>query len=303
MSRIATIRQFQVFEAVARNLNFTKAAKELHLSQPAVSIQVKQLEGAMGLPLTETIGKKLHLTAAGKEVFACSLSIQETLARTIENIDGLKGLQKGKIKIVVATTASYFAIDLLSEFASVYPDVDISLDVTNRKALLYQLANNLCDMVVMGEPPHDIATESISIMRNPLVVVASPKHVLADNQRIIRLAELANVPFLIREVGSGTRAAVERFFHHHGVPFNICMEMTSNETIKRAAMANMGLGIASKHTLDLELQTRSLVMLNVEQFPIMRNWYVVTAQGKKLSPIAARLKDFIVDKATRFAAQ
>jgi len=302
MSQLATFRQFQVFEAVARHRNFTKAAKELHLSQPAVSIQVKQLESAMGLPLTETIGKKMHLTEAGKVVFACSQSIQQTLDNTLEMIHGMQGLQKGKINIAVATTASYFAIDLLSQFAAIYPEVEISLDVSNRKALVEQLEQNVCDMVVMGEPPSDIPTDSRAIMDNPLVLVASPKHPLAKHEKRIQLAELANLPFLVREVGSGTRAAVERFFAQHGLPLNICMEMTSNETIKRAAMANMGLGIASKHTLDLELQTQSLVMLDVEQFPIMRNWYVVVSHGKKLSPIAMRLKDFIVDKATHYAS-
>jgi LysR family transcriptional regulator, low CO2-responsive transcriptional regulator len=296
----ATIRQFQVFAAVARNLNFTKAAKELHLSQPAVSLQVKQLESSMGLPLTEMVGKKLFLTEAGKHVFACSQSIHETISLTIESLDSLRGLHKGKINISVATTASYFAIHLLSEFSSLYPAVDIKLDITNRESLLHKLENNLCDMVVMGEPPNKMATDSTAILKNPLVIVASPECSLAQNNKMIQLSELSALPFLVREKGSGTRAAIERFFAQQGLAFNFTMEMTSNEAIKRAAMANMGIGIASKHTLDLELQTGSLVMLNVEQFPIMRNWYMVHTQGKRLSPIAASLKKFIIDKAADF---
>ena len=291
-----TIRQLQIFATVARMGNFTKAAEALFLSQPAVSIQVKQLEHSIGLPLYEMVGKNLALTAAGEEVYRCSQQLQQTLEEMVATINALKGLTGGELKIAVATTASYFAIEMLAEFSRLYPEVTIALDVTNRKALISQLQYNQCDLVLMGEPPVDMPLVSVAIMVNPLVVVASPAHPFAG-QAHIPLAALGQQAFVVRERGSGTRAAIERFFQQQQIPFNTRMAMTSNEAIKHAVMANVGIGIASLHTLDLELETGKLVLLPVELFPIHRHWYIVHSDGKRLSPAAERFKRFVLETA------
>lgn len=294
-----TLRQLEVFEAVARFESYTRAAEKLHLSQPAVSMQIKQLEESVGLPLFEQIGKKIHLTHAGREFYVYSQGISHLLDEAESVIEELKGVQSGRLAISVATTASHFATRLLAAFAQRYEGVTISLDITNRESLRRQLENNEPDLVIMGQPPDGVDVESEIFMENPLVMIAPSNHDMA-NKKNISLKRFADEHFVVRETGSGTRSAIQRFFEEHGVPFHTGIEMSSNEAIKQAVEAGLGLGIVSIHTLELELETKRLVLLDVEDFPIMRHWHIVQRSGKRLSPVAQAFKQFVLDEAEHF---
>lgn len=291
-----TIRQLQVFEATARLLSFRKAADELHLSQPAVSMQIKQLEENVGLPLFEKLGKQIYMTEAGREIYHYSRSIGQLLTEADEVIDGLKGAHQGRLTISVASTANYFVPALLGTFHERFPGVTVSLDVTNRETLLRQLEENLVDLVVMGQPPEGANLEAGTFMENPLVIVAPPDHPLAK-QKNIPFTRLEDEVFLTRERGSGTRGAIERFFEQHGVQLNTGMEIASNEAIKQSVQAGLGLGLLSRDTLDMELALGKLVILDVEDFPIVRYWYVMHRKGKRLSTVAQAFKQFLLEEA------
>ncbi len=296
-----TFRQIEVFTAVARHENYTRAAQELHLSQPAVSMQIRQLEQGIGLPLFEQIGKKIHLTEAGRHMYAVGRQIADVLGEAEEVFEAFKGVERGTLAISVATTASHFATRLLAEYSKQHTGITISLDITNREALRSQLENNEPDLVIMGQPPEGVEVEADAFMENPLVVIAAPNHPLAQ-RRSIPLSEFEQANFVVRETGSGTRSAAERFFEQQGVAFHTAIEMTSNEAIKQAVQAGLGLGIVSSHTLELELQTGRLTILDVEDFPIRRHWYMIQRKGKRLSPAAIAFKQFVLDEAKRFEA-
>ena len=289
-----TLRQLTLFESVARHLSFTRAAEELHLSQPAVSMQVRQLEDAAGLPLFEKLGKRIHLTEAGREMFHYSQVINQQLREADEVMEALKGVKRGRLRISVATTANYFATRLLASFAREYEGTSFALEVTNRQTLLRRLADNETDLVIMGKPPEGQDLEAEAFMENPLVVIAPPDHPLARKRKPIPLSRIQDETFVVREMESGTRIAMERFFAARGVVLRAGMEMTSNEAIKQAVEAGLGLGIVSVHTLELELEARRLAVLNVEDFPIMRHWYLVHREGKRLSPVAGVFRDYLL---------
>lgn len=291
-----TFRQLKVFEAVARQLSFSRAAEELHLTQPAVSMQIKQLEESVGLPLFEQIGKKIFLTDAGNEVYRCSRNIAEQLSDAEAVLGEMKGLKRGKLNISVVSTANYFAPQLLASFCQRHENVTLSLKVVNREILLNQLANNEMDLAVMGLPPEGLDIVAEPFLANPLVVIAPPSHPLAGEQSI-PLTRLEQETFIVREQGSGTRSAMERFFAQHGLTLSTGMEMSTDEAIKQAVQAGMGLGVVSMLTLALELETRRLTVLDVESFPIRRNWFVVHRKGKRLSAVAQAFKDFLLKEA------
>jgi len=290
-----TFRQLKVFESVARHLSYTKAAKELHLTQPAVSMQIKQLEEHTGLPLLEQIGKKIHLTEAGSEMYHYARSIAHELRKAASIMERLKGIESGRLEITVATTANAFATRMLAKFKQQHEGVTISLDVTNRERLLQQLADNEKDIAIMGRPPLDADLVIESFADNPLVVVAAPDHPLAKEE-FIPLYMLQDETFVVREQGSGTRTAMQRFFDEHKLNVTSSMEMNENEAIKQAVQAGMGLGIVSIHTLELELETNRLVILEVEDFPIMRHWYLVHRKEKRLPPVTQAFKDFVLNE-------
>ncbi len=291
-----TLRQLRVFESVARHRSFTRAAEELHLTQPAVSMQIKQLEDNLGAVLFEQVGKRIFLTEAGREMYAYSRAVDQQLAEAEHVLEDLKGMRRGQLVIAVASTANYFAPRLLAAFNRRYEAVTVSLDVTNREGLLHHLEQNDVDMVIMGLPPEGMDLEAEAFMENPLVVIAPPDHRLAG-ERDIPMEELQKETFIIREPGSGTRIAVERFFKEQGAELSTGMEMSSNEAIKQAVQAGLGLGIVSLHTLELELEMERLVVLDARPFPILRHWYVVHRKGKRLSPVAQAFKDFVREEA------
>ena len=294
-----TLRQLEVFGAVAHFKSYTRAAESLHLSQPGVSMQIKQLEENIGLPLFEQVGKKIHLTTAGHEIYGYSQRIGHLLDEADSVVEELKGVQSGRLSISVATTASHFATRLLAAFSERYDGVTISLDITNRASLREQLEANRPDLVIMGQPPDGVDVESETFMENPLVMIAPPNHPLAKEKNIL-LKRFEDEHFVVREAGSGTRSAIQRFFDEHSVSFHTGIEMTSNEAIKQAVEAGLGLGIVSIHTLELELETKRLVILDVEDFPVMRHWHIVQRSGKRLSPVAQTFKQFVLEEAEQF---
>ena len=296
-----TFRQLTLFESVARNISFTRAAEELHLSQPAVSMQIRQLEDSVGLALFEKSGKRISLTEAGREVFHYSQSINRELSEMEEVLESLKGLSRGRLNIAVASTVNYFAPRLLAEFHKEYPGIKLELDVTNREKLIKMLIENSVDMVLMGQPPENVEVEYEGFMKNPLVVVAPPEHPLCSAKEI-PVTRLSDEVFVMREPGSGTRQAMERFFAKRKLKIRQGMQMTRNEAIKQAVRAGLGLGVVSIHTIELELKTERLVILDVEGFPIRRKWFLVYRKGKRLSPPGQAFRNFVLTESNNVAA-
>ena len=296
-----TLRQLQVFEAVARHASFTRAAEALYLTQPAVSMQVRQLEQQVGLPLFEHVGRRVHLTEAGREVLRLARSVLQQLAETEATLEAMKGVRRGRLTVAVASTANYFAPRLLGGFTARHEGITVSLDVTNREGLLRHLHDNDVDMVIMGRPPEELDLEVEPFMENPLVVIAPPGHPLVETQPV-PLARLQEETFVVREPGSGTRIAMERHFEEHGVRLTTGMEMSSNEAIKQAVEAGLGLGIVSLHTLGMELELGRLAVLEAESFPILRHWHLVYRRGKRLSPVAEAFAEFVRREGARMSA-
>lgn len=293
-----TLRQLEAFIAVARHLSFTRAAEELNLSQPAVSMQIKQLETQLEQPLFEHMGKKLFLTEAGHEVRQYARQVLQQIDNMEAGLASLKGLERGTLSLSVATTAHYFAPKLLSIFYERYPGVNVKLDVTNRETLVSQLENNTVDMVIMGRPPEDVDVEAGTFMENPLVLIAPADHPFG-RERSIQLKRLENEVFLVRENGSGTRKAMEKFFAQHGIHMTTGMEVSSDEAIKQSVQAGLGLGIMSRDAIQNEISLGHLIMPDVLHFPIMRQWYVMHRKGKRLSPIAQAFKTFLLEEAAQ----
>ena len=293
-----TFRQLQIFEAVAQQLSYTRASEALHLTQPAVSMQIKQLEQSVGLPLFEQLGKKIFLTEAGHEFSRYARAITTQLNELEQVVNEMKGLQRGRLTIAVASTANYFVPRLLATFCQQHGEVTVSLDVTNREQLLKGLVENSTDLVIMGQPPVEMDLVAERFMDNPLVVIAPPDHTLVEHQQI-PLKRLLEETFLVREQGSGTRSAVERFVAANQLALSTAMEMSSNEAIKQGVEAGLGLGIVSLHTLGMELALQRLVLLDVVDFPIMRYWYIVYRSGKRLSLVAQAFQSFVKEESAQ----
>ena len=291
--RHATMRQLQVFECAVRHVSFSRAAEELHLTQPAVSMQIREIEASAGVPLFERINGKLFVTEAGQELTVHAREILRALDSADEALDALKGLRGGRIEIAVTSTAQYLVPQLLVEFRRRFPAVEMRLSARNRKAVIEQLIGNEVALAIMGRPPEAAATEGTPFAPHPFVIVAAPDHRLASRRRI-PVAALADETLLVREPGSGTRTAMESYFGEHGVEISDGMELASNETIKQAVMAGMGISFISRHTVGLELRTGRLALLRVQGLPVMRQWYVVHLASKRLSPAAAAFKAFVL---------
>ena len=287
-----TLRQLMVFEAVARHKSFTQAAREMFLTQPAVSIQVKLLEESLGLPLFEQIGKKLFLTQAGEETYQTTLDILSRLKTLEANMADLQGGVRGQLNLSVVTAANYFAPLLLGAFLRLHPGVNVKLQVTNREHVLERLTHNQDDLVIMGQVPEHLPVEAAPFLDNLLVMVAPPAHPLVG-QTSISLQRLAQEKFLVREPGSGTRIAMEDLFAQQGLAIPVAMELGSAEAIKYGVMAGLGLTLMSTHNLMLELAGEHLVALDVEGLPLRRHWYAVLMRGKRRTRITQTFLDFI----------
>ena len=290
-----SIRQLQVFESVARHLNHSRAAAELYLSQPAVSMQIKQAEGAVGLPLFEQTGKKLHLTAAGEELLRYARAMLQLMSEMESAFDEMKGLERGRLTIAAVSTANYFMPQLLAKFVQAHPRIQVSLSVANRDAVVKQVADNVADLAIMGQPPQGADMRAEAFLENPLVVIAAPTHPLARAKKI-QAKQLAKETFLLRELGSGTRGVVERYFASHKLALPAHMEMDTNEAIKQSVQAGMGLGIISRHGIELELETKRLAILDVAGFPIVRHWYIVRRKDKRPSVAAHEFEGYLLSE-------
>jgi len=291
-----TLRQFKILEAIVEKRNYTEAAKSLFMTQPAVSMQVKQMEEQISLPLFEREGKQVRPTEAGLELLYYAQNIRQKINEASEVMEELRGLKRGKLHLTMASTANYFAPQLIAAFHHQYPAAQVTLDVTNRTGLLGALANNTTDMVIMGSPPDGQQLTGIPFLENPLVVVAWPEHPLAS-RKSIRLADVADEDFIVREPDSGTRMATERYFAEHQLSLRPRMEMNRAEAIKQAVMAELGLGIVSLHTIEMELSLKRLVVLNVEDFPIIRQWHIVHRNNKRFAAIPEAFKNFVFEQA------
>lgn len=293
--RNATLRQLKVFESVARHLSFTRAAEELHLTQPAVSTQVKELETHTGLPLFEQLGRKVYLTEAGREMLRhCRLIIQQ-FREAEEAMQHLRGVPGGTLNVSVISAGDYFFPRLLAEFARRHPGVTLNLSVHNRAELHRRLADNLTDLAVMVRPPRDFDTVDTAFAPHPYVAVAAAKHPLA-RMKDLRLADLAKERFVTREHGSDTWFAMEQAFGRWIGKLQVGMELSSSETIKQAVVAGMGISFLSAYTVSLERQAGNLAVLDVKGFPFMLDWYVVHRRSKRLPPVASAFRDFLVEE-------
>ena len=289
-----TFRQLEIFESIARLGSFTRASEELFLTQPTVSMQMKKLTETVGVPLIEQVGKKLHLTPDGQELAQATREIFGIMDRYTMSVAERQGLKQGQLRLMAITTASYFAPRLLGEFAKLYPGIDVSLRVTNKEQVLASIADNLDDLYFLGQPPDDIDVIATPIMDNPIVVVAAPDHPLARKKKI-KLQRLAQEPWLMRERGSGTRNAIERRFDENGIAIRPRLELGSNEAIKQAILAGLGISALSRHVLTLN-QPGQFAVLDVEGFPILRHWYAVYPAGRQLSVVARAFLDYLLGR-------
>ncbi len=288
-----TLRQLRVFLAAARHMNFSRAAEELHLTQPAVSTQIKELASAVGLPLFERIGRRTYLTPAGEEMLQCARSITQRLREAEDALAQLKGITGGRLNVAVISAGDYFFPRVLAAFGASHPGVGFNLTVHNREGLLHTLAENLTDLAIMVRPPRDLDTIAVAFAPHPYVIVAAPDHPLAGERQIPRAA-LNRERFVLREHGSDTWNSAREVFGRQFARLNIAMQIHSTETIKQAVVAGMGIAFLSAHTLALDLRAGTLVVLDVQGFPAMLHWYLVHHRAKRLPPVAAAFKEFLL---------
>ena len=296
--RHATLRQLKVFEAVARLTSYSRAAEELHLTQPAVSTQVRKLEDHAGLPLFEQLGRKIFLTPAGTELLHHSRLIIQQFEDAEAAMTQFKGVAGGKLNVAVISAGDYFMPRLLVDFAGRHGGVILNLTVHNREGLLAQLADNLTDLAVMVRPPEDADTIHEPFAPHPYVIVANAGHPLVHEKRI-PMARIVREPFVVREKGSDTWQSMADGFGRHLERLNVTMEIKSTETIKQAVIAGMGVSFMSAHTVSRELRAGSLAVLDVQGLPLMLNWYVVQRRQKRLPPVAQAFRQFLLSDGAR----
>ncbi|MFO8154907.1 MAG: LysR substrate-binding domain-containing protein [Pseudomonadota bacterium] len=289
--RHTTFRQLQIFEAIVRLGSFTRAAEELFLTQPTVSTQFKKLTAAMELSLIEQSGRRLRVTEAGEELYQTVRAIFDSMADLDTRLAELKGLRRGRLRVGVITTAKHFAPEILGDFCRRYPEVDVSLHVANREQIYERIINNEDDLFILGQPPEELRVEAHPFAPNPLVVMAGREHPLC-RESDIPVERIAREPFIMREPGSGTRDAAMKLFAQHGLTPNIRMELSSNEAIKHTVVGGLGISVLSLHTLSLEGAEGPVDILDVQGFPIQRQWYLVHQEGKAFTSVAQAFLEF-----------
>ncbi len=295
-----TFRQLRVFAEVARRLSFVRAAEALHLTPPAVTMQVKELEAGVGLPLFDRRGRSVSLTTTGEYFLVYAKRMLATLKDAENAMARLRKVEGGVLNVGLVSTAKYFIPRLLAQFCAEHPAVEVRLQVSgNREQLLALLHEGEIDLAVMGRPPKEMATRSEPFAAHPLVFVAPIGHALLGREAVT-VAMLEGLPFIVRERGSGTRRAMEDFFSAHSFSPRIAMEMSSNETIKQAVMAGLGLSFLSLHTLGLELQSGLIARLEVEGTPIVKTWNLVHLLSKVLSPAAEAFRYAMLENAETY---
>lgn len=290
-----TLHQLKVFGTVVRHRSMTKAANELHMTQPAVSIQIKQLQETIGIPMIEVIGRQLYLTEAGRHLYKMQQSVSNEMESFDATISQLKGGLEGNLTISAASTAKYFLPYLLGEFQKRYPKIQISLKVTNRDEVLDHLKENEYDLAILTQIPDDQSIDIIPFFENPLVICSAPDHPLADESDV-HIQQLKNEPIIYREPGSGTRMVLERYLAEHGIVTKPTMELGTNEAVKQAIMGGIGISLISKLSLENELELNKISILDIQDLPIMTHWHAVSKKGKNLSPVTRNFLSFLQEK-------
>jgi DNA-binding transcriptional LysR family regulator len=294
--RHTTLRQFQIFEAIVRLGSFTRAAEELFLTQPTVSMQTKKLSDSIGLPLLEQVGRRVQPTEAGRALYISVRTIFQTLSNVEMAVSDLKGVRRGRLRLGVVTTAKYIAPRLMGGFSDEYPGVELALKVSNRERVVDRMLNGVDDLYIMGQVPSDLTDiESHPFAPNPLVVIAPQEHPWVGRKEPVTIEELAEHPLILRETGSGIRDTVLRLFEEKGLRPNVRMEMGSNEAIKHAVVAGLGVSIISLHTITLEGPKGPVAIVDVEQFPIMKQWFIAYPKSKDLSLVAKTFLDYAIN--------
>ena len=286
-----TLKQLYSFEAVVRLGGFTSASKELHITQPAVYMQVQQLQKNIGAKLFNINGKTITPTFIGKKIYETAVKAINVVENSKLEIEQSLNPNSGHLQIAVATTANSFVSNLLSKFKKEFPKMTFYMNVTNRHALLDNLKNKNADLVIMGEPPKNIPLISKAFMKNPLIAIVHPDNELLSKKNI-SIKDLSKETLLTREISSGTRITIERFT---GLDFNSDIQINSNEAIVEAVQAGLGIGFVSKHSVSLQLKNNIIKQLDVAPFPIIRQWHIVHHAEAELSPIARRFKQFVID--------
>jgi len=291
--RRITFRQLQSFEAVARHASYSRAAEELHLTQPAVSIQIRQIVDVLGLPLFEQHGRTLRLSAAGEELLATVRQLDDVWNRFEAAIEDLKGMKRGKLRVALVSTAKYFLPRLLGAFCQRYPEIDIELEIANRAQIVERMRGNRDDLFIMSHPPDDLDVVVRPFLRNEHVVVAPPGH-WAVSRRQLTLRDLLDEPFLLRETGSGSRHAIDEFQRFEGIALKVRLAIASNEAIRDLVASGMGLAVLSRHALGRMVEDGELAILKVKGFPLHRSWNVVHLRDKLLSlPAQAFIEELL----------
>jgi LysR family transcriptional regulator, low CO2-responsive transcriptional regulator len=298
--RQSTLHQLKVFETVARLSSITRAAEELSLTQPTVSMQVKQLSKNVGAALFEQIGKKLYLTEAGRELSQTCRHIFTELAQFEMKVADLQGMKSGRLKLATITTTKYFIPRVLEPFCKMYPGIDVALQITNHERIMRRLSENQDDLYILSQVPESADFLAHPFLANPLVVVAPTNHPLAGKSNV-PISALQDSPFIMRESGSGTRIAVEDLLEQHHVSVKVKLELGSNEAIKQAITCGFGISVLSRHTFTPNAQNLDLTILDIQHFPIKRNWYVVYPAGKQLSIVANTFWEFLQTESQKFA--
>jgi len=295
-----TFRQLRLFLALADTGSVSAAARAMHVTQPTASMQLREVAGAVGLPLYEVVAKRVHLTDAGRELARTARAMVGEWETFAQRVDATKGFERGRLRVAVVSTAEYFVPRLLGTFCDRHPSIEISLEVENRDGVVARLRDNLDDLYVMSMPPADVAIEDRVLMPNPLVVIAPASHPLASRAGV-GLRDLRGARFILREPGSGTRMATDAHFRAAGFSPNLRLELGSNEAIKEAVAGNLGVAVVSVHALQARKPARGVTVLRVRGFPIRSQWHVVHPKGKRLSPIAEVFREHLSAQAREWA--
>ena len=293
-----TLRQLRLFLALADTGSVSGAAKAMHVTQPTASMQLKDMAQSIGMPLFEVVGKKIYLTETGKELAVTARTMTQTWAAFEQSVDASRGLQRGKLRVAAVSTAKYFMPRWIGGFCSQYPDVDVSMEILNRDGVVQRMRDNRDDLYIMSAPPTDLPLSDTVLMPNPIVVIAPSADPLTLRKRV-RLQDIAQHRFILREKGSGTRMAVDQFFRSHRFRPHIRLELGSNESVKESVAGGLGLGVLSIHALHGLRKEHGVSVIEVEGFPLESAWHIVHPAGKKLSPLAQAFEQHLVQQTLR----
>lgn len=294
--RNLTLRQIKIFLSAAKHLSFSRAAEDLHITGSAVSLQIKEMEGDIGVSLFSRENRKVSLTTAGEHFLSYASEIANTLTKASEAMASLRGTHMGILKIGLVSTTRYFLPTLLVEFKKDYPNVQIKVDVKNREQLIELVRESEIDIAIMGKPPKALNARTEPFANHPHLFIASPKHPLAHKANLAPQV-LNKVEIISREQGSGTRYIMEKYMSEHGLSPLVRMEMSGNETIKQAVIANLGISFVSLHTIGQEIANQQIVVLDIQHTPVIRVWHVVTPNKRKPSEAAEAFRHFMLEKA------